>query len=63
MTFPPHMSSDFASFLGGLLTKRPDRRLAWPHLLHHPFLRGGGGGGGGEDARCPTLRYQPQPQP
>ena len=50
VAFPAHMSSEFASFLGGLLTKRPDRRLAWPHLLHHPFLRLGG-----EEALTLTL--------
>ena len=38
--FPPEMSPTFRSFLGGLLTKRPDQRLSWPHLLRHPFVTG-----------------------
>ena len=25
-------------FLEGLLQRDPDRRLSWPHLLHHPFV-------------------------
>ena len=38
VAFPPNMSPPFKAFLGGLLTKRPDHRLQWPRLLHHPFL-------------------------
>ena len=34
------MSEDFKTFLQGLLHKSPKRRLAWPDLLHHPFVRG-----------------------
>lgn len=26
------------SFLKGLLTKDPQKRLSWPDLLHHPFV-------------------------
>lgn len=28
------------NFLQGLLTKDPQQRLAWPDLLHHPFIAG-----------------------
>lgn len=28
----------FQSFLKGLLTKDPQKRLAWPDILHHPFV-------------------------
>jgi hypothetical protein len=44
--YPPEMSKDFKSFLQGLLQKNPTKRLTWPHLLHHPFVREGPGGGG-----------------
>lgn len=37
--YPDTMSSDFRSFLQGLLQKDPKRRLGWPDLLHHPFIR------------------------
>lgn len=37
--YPPEMSRDFKSFLQGLLQKNPSKRLTWPHLLHHPFVR------------------------
>ena len=33
------MSSELTSFLKGILTKDPKRRLGWPHLLNHPFIR------------------------
>ncbi len=36
--YPPDMSSEFKSFLSGLLTKQASRRLSWPDLLHHPFV-------------------------
>jgi fused-like protein len=39
-SYPSHMSPQFKSFLSGLLTKRPEHRLAWPQLLHHPFITG-----------------------
>ncbi|KAF7205851.1 serine/threonine-protein kinase 36 isoform X1 [Nothobranchius furzeri] len=38
----PHTMSDTCmSFLKGLLTKDPQKRLSWPHLLHHPFVADG----------------------
>lgn len=33
------MSKEFRSFLQGLLQKNPKRRLNWPHLLDHPFVK------------------------
>ena len=35
------MSPNFASFLKGILTKDPKKRLGWPHLLNHPFVKEG----------------------
>lgn len=32
------MSSEFKSFLKGLLNKVPSERLSWPDLLNHPFI-------------------------
>lgn len=29
------------SFLQGLLTKDPNKRLSWPYLLRHPFVADG----------------------
>ena len=37
--YPSEMSRDFKSFLQGLLQKNPVKRLTWPHLLHHPFVK------------------------
>ena len=37
---PENASLPFGSLLEGLLTKDPRRRLSYPALLHHPFLRG-----------------------
>jgi fused-like protein len=37
--YTEHMSPDFKSFLQGLLNKAPAERLAWPHLLNHPFVK------------------------
>ena len=37
--WPPNMSPELTSFLKGILTKDPKRRLGWPHLLNHPFIR------------------------
>ncbi|KAG5188417.1 kinase-like domain-containing protein [Tribonema minus] len=37
--YPPSMSAHFRAFLQGVLRKDPRRRLAWPELLHHPFVR------------------------
>eukprot|EP00698_Gefionella_okellyi_P023545 TRINITY_DN8077_c0_g1_i1.p1 TRINITY_DN8077_c0_g1~~TRINITY_DN8077_c0_g1_i1.p1 ORF type:complete len:836 (+),score=186.91 TRINITY_DN8077_c0_g1_i1:486-2993(+) len=39
--YPPTMSAPFKSFLAGLLNKHPDKRLNWPALAEHPFVRGG----------------------
>ena len=36
--YPSSMSPPFRSFLQGLLQKDPRKRLAWPHLLSHPFV-------------------------
>ena len=36
--YPDTMSGEFKSFLQGLLQKNPKQRLAWPQLLHHPFI-------------------------
>jgi len=33
------MSHDFKTFLEGLLQKDPGKRLGWPELLDHPFVR------------------------
>lgn len=38
--YPDSMSCSLRSFLSGLLTKRPESRLAWPQLLFHPFIMG-----------------------
>jgi hypothetical protein len=37
--YPTEISREFKSFLQGLLQKNPSRRLTWPHLLDHPFVR------------------------
>lgn len=37
--FPDDMSSNFRSFLKGLLNKVPEKRLSWPALLEHPFVK------------------------
>jgi fused len=47
--YPANMSGAFKSFLSGLLTKRPEHRLAWPQLLYHPFITGAA-------TPCRTLR-------
>ncbi|XP_068186440.1 serine/threonine-protein kinase 36 [Antennarius striatus] len=39
--WPDTMSDTFKSFLKGLLTKDPQKRLSWPDLLHHPFVADG----------------------
>ncbi|XP_077361402.1 serine/threonine-protein kinase 36 isoform X2 [Festucalex cinctus] len=39
--WPDTMSSTCMSFLKGLLTKDPQKRLSWPELLHHPFIADG----------------------
>ncbi|KAM9728799.1 serine/threonine-protein kinase 36 [Menidia menidia] len=36
--WPDTMSNTCMSFLKGLLTKDPQKRLSWPDLLHHPFV-------------------------
>eukprot|EP00397_Hematodinium_sp_SG-2012_P001850 GEMP01001855.1.p1 GENE.GEMP01001855.1~~GEMP01001855.1.p1 ORF type:complete len:1211 (+),score=310.88 GEMP01001855.1:48-3680(+) len=36
--YTPEMSDNLKSFLQGLLHKNPKERLAWPQLLHHPFV-------------------------
>lgn len=37
--YPAEMSTEFKSFLEQLLQKQPQKRLDWPRLLEHPFLR------------------------
>lgn len=37
--FPTNISTEFKSFLKGLLNKKPSDRLGWPELLDHPFVR------------------------
>ena len=37
--YPTDISRDFKSFLQGLLQKNPLKRLTWPHLLSHPFVK------------------------
>ena len=37
--YPTDISRDFKSFLHGLLQKNPTKRLTWPHLLNHPFVK------------------------
>ncbi|KAM9332547.1 serine/threonine-protein kinase 36 [Pholidichthys leucotaenia] len=39
--WPETMSDSCTSFLKGLLTKDPQKRLSWPDLLHHPFVAEG----------------------
>lgn len=37
--YPPTMSPDFQSFLAGLLNKDPSKRMTWPEILAHPFVK------------------------
>ena len=37
--YPAEMGAELRSFLEGLLEKDPSRRLTWPGLLEHPFIR------------------------
>lgn len=37
--YPNDISREFKSFLQGLLQKNPAKRLNWPHLLDHPFVK------------------------
>lgn len=37
--YPNDISREFKSFLQGLLQKNPTKRLNWPHLLDHPFVK------------------------
>ncbi|XP_072548891.1 serine/threonine-protein kinase 36 [Salminus brasiliensis] len=39
--WPENMSEGCMSFLKGLLTKDPQKRLAWPDLLKHPYVEDG----------------------
>ena len=41
IVWPPEMSPHLTSFLRGVLTKDPRKRLGWPHLLNHPFVKEG----------------------
>lgn len=37
--YPEFITGDFRSFLKGLLNKDPKKRLGWPDLLSHPFIK------------------------
>eukprot|EP01038_Epipyxis_sp_PR26KG_P006132 gene6132-8455_t len=37
--YPNDITKEFKSFLQGLLQKNPAKRLTWPHLLDHPFVK------------------------
>ena len=37
--YPDKMSSEFKSFLKGLLVKDPSKRMRWPEIMEHPFLK------------------------
>ncbi|KAK9813380.1 hypothetical protein WJX73_004273 [Symbiochloris irregularis] len=39
ISYPLGMSSDFRSFLEGLLNKRWHKRMDWPNVLNHTFVR------------------------
>ena len=39
VNYPASMSPEFKSFLEGLLHKTPSKRLSWPELQNHPFVR------------------------
>ncbi|SPQ98485.1 non-specific serine/threonine protein kinase [Plasmodiophora brassicae] len=39
VAYPDDMSKRFRSFITGLLQKEPSKRLSWPQLLRHPFIR------------------------
>lgn len=39
--WPRDMDPVFQNFLEGLLQKDPHRRISWPHLLYHPFVKDG----------------------
>ncbi|XP_068647491.1 serine/threonine-protein kinase TIO-like isoform X2 [Aristolochia californica] len=37
--YPENMSASFKNFLKGLLSKEPQKRMTWPALLEHPFVK------------------------
>nr|QBJ27802.1 serine/threonine-protein kinase [Locusta migratoria] len=39
--WPGFVTPDCQSFLQGLLEKDPNKRLTWPQLLYHPFVKDG----------------------
>lgn len=39
--WPKNMSQSFKNFLQGLLTKDPSKRLSWPQLAEHEFIKTG----------------------
>lgn len=39
--WPKNMSNVFKNFLQGLLCKDPNKRLSWPQLAEHEFVRQG----------------------
>jgi fused-like protein len=39
IVWPSFLSDDLTAFLQGLLEKDCKKRLSWPQLLHHPFLK------------------------
>lgn len=38
--WPTWISENCISFLKGLLQKNPEKRLTWPEILNHPFVKG-----------------------
>ncbi len=39
--WPKTMSAEFKNFLQGLLCKDPNKRLTWPDLAQHEFVKNG----------------------
>lgn len=61
--FPEKISPDFKNFLEGLLEKAPDKRLAWPHLAEHPFVKGVVAVSVSESVNGSTVPPVPAPAP
>ncbi|ONM34597.1 Serine/threonine-protein kinase TIO [Zea mays] len=51
--YPDNMSTNFKSFLKGLLNKVPQSRLTWPALLEHPFVKDDSMGSAAESRPAP----------
>jgi fused-like protein len=39
VVYPEVIQGEFKNFLKGLLNKDPSKRLGWPDLLNHPFIK------------------------